>query len=628
MRLLDRSVFGSGGSVAVSSFAKLHRGWAPQPAPGQVVILRGIKRYRSQNIGYGDRLQWAVYDPATRTASHGNLPDDVPRRAPLPNSGHLFSPFHEADEEETAYCALLHEWWQLAQQEKQRQDEQLRASGSVVQIEAPMRAVSSRTWSRRPHIPIADMSLSVNQGYFDCTVEIVYTYGVAKNAHSEGDWGSVYVTDYSRNENMPVYRCTWVPDGLGDRILHIEMSEAARMAASAFLPGDYWHIRNCRIKMNGEEKYEGRQKEAKFQKLSEADAEKEPMLKALLARKRDWQAANNVLDTPTADCCTIGDAELKSFFDTLVEVIRVEGSDLYVTDYTNNPSIQHQRSAADSGCPILKIRTEGTQASIAEGLSSGVLCRLTNLRIVRSEVEQQTFGKLGGSERKRILRVNPALSSGDRALQDLLRRKEEWEKDYRQRLKKEECSTVKMEKSQAEDVLSNRTSTTPRQAKQPASRKLEKGPSSLTFAELRDKPKSSYTVTARATRVLDHRKWEACILRVCTRCNKDVPQINTACPDCHDFDHEFVQIKGAKVSLQLTDMVGGTAEVAIVSEAGLCKELTKSSDPEGLFKDWLKPMTGDDLKKVKTGNTPWADVYLLKKENGAYCLLDFELRPA
>ena len=102
-----------------------------------------------------------------------------------------------------------------------------------------------------------------------------------------------------------------------------------------------------------------------------------------------------------------------------MQVLHVEGADLYVTDYSAHPDLQDLRYdpawAAGLDGLVLKICTEQVQTKVAQGLSRGNFCRITNLRIVHSAVKGETIGKLGGNERKRIFRVNPALA--DRLLE-------------------------------------------------------------------------------------------------------------------------------------------------------------------------------------------------------------------
>ncbi|KAL1720128.1 hypothetical protein EV715DRAFT_197716 [Schizophyllum commune] len=621
-------------------YSKQHREWAPQPKKDQVIILRNIKRTDRQNIGYGNRLQWAIYDPDTRSMTHGAIGDQVAQSAILKGEFVSFSPFWHADEQEAQYCAYLHQWWQEMKQKKNQEDQAGLASGRIVQIETPVSNPIQRQYhTGRPLLRIADLSFERcnSQRYFDCTVEVnalpdrlfrVLTFVQIVAVFAGNHPPNVYVTDYSRNEHLLTPTGAWVPERFDRLCFKIEMWDASTAAAEKLYPGDYYTISNCRLKEDSLGYYEGRQQEVKFRKLNEADAESDPMLKELLERKRKWETGKNAAPPPESESRAIGEVALNDFFDTVVEVLHVEGADLYVTDYSAHPDLQDLRydSAWAAGLDglVLKICTEQVQTKVAQGLSRGNFCRITNLRIVHSAVKGETIGKLGGNERKRIFRVNPALA--DR----LLERKKQWENDHARQpdgadLPAKGETPTKDGKRPAGTFFGPRNSST--SSSKPPARAV--GAEGLTFAELRDKPKAKfYTAVARATLAVDSKSWEDCIVRMCAQCQKEIPRIRRACLDCNDTDHEFVQVSDARVLLELTDTTGDTQRVAVMSEARppLHTEVKASSQPERVFKEWLRPLTGDDLSKVQTAETPLADVVLLSKENETYCLVDYKLR--
>ncbi|KAL1709731.1 hypothetical protein EV121DRAFT_194482 [Schizophyllum commune] len=621
-------------------FSKLHREWAPEPKQGQVIILRNIKRTNGhQNIGYGDHLQWAIYDPDTRSMTHGTVSDEVAQRATLEGGFVSFSPFWHADEQEAQYCAYLHQWWQEKKQEMQQEDQAGLASGRIIQVGTPDSNPMQRIYHTvRPLLRIADLSFERcnSLAFFDCTVEVsalldrllrrltsVQIVAVFADNHP----ADVYVTDYSSNDHLPTWTGAWVPERLENLCFKIEMWDSAKEPAGKLCPGDHYTISNCRLKENLGF-YEGRQQEAKFRKLEGAEAESNAMLKELLERKRKWESTKNAAPAPEPESRAIGEVALNDFFDTVVEVLHVEGADLYVTDYSAHPDLQDlgydPAWAAGLDGLVLKICTEQVQTKVAQGLSRGNFCRITNLRIVHSAVKGETIGKLGGNERKRIFRVNPALA--DR----LLERKKQWENDHARQpdgadLPAKGETPTKDGKRPAGTFFGPRNSSTS-SSKPPAK---AAGAVGLTFAELRDKPKAKfYTVVARATLAVDRKTWEDCIVRMCAQCQKEIPRIRRACLDCNDTDHEFVQVSDARVLLELTDTTGDTQRVAVMSEARppLHTEIKASSQPERVFEEWLKPLTGDDLSKVQTADTPLADVVLLSKENETYCLVDYKLR--
>ncbi|TRM58622.1 hypothetical protein BD626DRAFT_550637 [Schizophyllum amplum] len=637
--LFDRSLFyqdsGTADAIYVGTFSKVFREYSPRPDPGQILIMRGIKRYNDQNIGYSDHLQWAIYDPATRSTTHGDIPSEVPRIANM--RGRLSSPFWDADEEEIKYCADLHEWWMEKKQEEQRRIE----SGNIIQIES---SFMSRGSSRRQHLLLSDASPDVQPGgYFDCTVEVSHDpYGTptaAMRTYSSQDdrTSTVYVTDYTRNAETPLFTGAWVPEGLGGLLLKIEMWDKARTASEAMLSGDYYAINNCRIITNMGH-YEGKQVEPKFRKLDEENAAEEPALQALLERKQAWQKGQGSADTPEPECRTIEDAALDEFFDTVAEVLHVDGVDLYITDYTGHHELREQRYngpwAANLEGLVLKVRTADTQTKVAQSFSKGEFCRITNLRIVHSGMAEETIGKLGGSEKKRIMRVNRALAK-DQPFKELLRRKARWEKELAEQSETgvpsapaQEQPSAPSVKAQGKATLRRKPSPTRSASGSRRSAATSDG-SDLTFASLRDKPKPElYTLTARATRAVDKRTWDGCIMRQCAQCGKQLTRLEAACFHCNDIEHEFVKIGGAQLILECTDTAGVINRVAVVSNTlRLHDELIGSREPEKVFENWLKPLTGGDLAGLgKRADTPLVDMDLLVQKDRAHRLLDYKLR--
>jgi|ERR1700722_8895384 len=120
-------------------------------------------------VGYRDKLQWAVFDPKTGQAHHGNI-GNAPRSEGLAEGhGYPFSPFWNATEDELAYCSKLAGWESAMLKLKQQQQQ----TGEIhpVPDNFPTRGV------RRVHRLISDASPDMPpSGYFDCTVEVMLVY--------------------------------------------------------------------------------------------------------------------------------------------------------------------------------------------------------------------------------------------------------------------------------------------------------------------------------------------------------------------------------------------------------------------------------------------------------------------
>jgi hypothetical protein len=94
---------------------------------------------------------------------------------------------------------------------------------------------------------------------------------------------SLYVTDYTINPKITPVQGSWCPPELADRILKVEMWDTAGQLGQTMETGEYWFLRNARMKVSGDGYLEGTMQLAeKVQKLNENDSLTDPHLKALL----------------------------------------------------------------------------------------------------------------------------------------------------------------------------------------------------------------------------------------------------------------------------------------------------------------------------------------------------------
>ena len=93
----------------------------------------------------------------------------------------------------------------------------------------------------------------------------------------------MYVTDYTHNAQASSTHGTWCPAQYADVVLHVEFSHTSYDTAATMQPGEYYCLRNIRLKLGPSGYVEGRMQEAhKITKLDEDDLENQPHLTELL----------------------------------------------------------------------------------------------------------------------------------------------------------------------------------------------------------------------------------------------------------------------------------------------------------------------------------------------------------
>jgi len=116
-------------------------------------------------VVYGDKLNWAMYDPVTESVTHGDL-GDAPRESGAEDGrGVVMTPFYEPEPGDILYCKQLSEWWGTV--EKKRTEE-----GDTV---AQCVSVTTRRLTQRMHRLISEANHdSEPGGYFDCTIQVIF----------------------------------------------------------------------------------------------------------------------------------------------------------------------------------------------------------------------------------------------------------------------------------------------------------------------------------------------------------------------------------------------------------------------------------------------------------------------
>ena len=100
---------------------------------------------------------------------------------------------------------------------------------------------------------------------------------------NDNDVYSLYVTDYTINPKITPVQSSWCPPDLSDRILKVEMWDSASQLGQTMKPGEYWFLRNTRMKISDAGYLEGTMQLAeKVRKLDEDDLTRDPHLQTLL----------------------------------------------------------------------------------------------------------------------------------------------------------------------------------------------------------------------------------------------------------------------------------------------------------------------------------------------------------
>ncbi|KAG6814588.1 hypothetical protein H0H92_000117 [Tricholoma furcatifolium] len=410
---------------SINSFTRKYEQWLPRPTIGEVLIMRGLKASSylgtTSGVGYHGKLQWAIYSPTTGKIHHGDVAG-APESESLvsQNFGEPFSPFYVPVVEEIRHCIKMADWWQ---------DAQKRNPGvAVCQVAGPSNVSPMSSKDRRQHKLISEAGPYIHpSGFFDCTVEVLNC--------QMNDTGvcSLYVTDYTINNDIPPTQAAWCPPGLADYILKIEAWDDVAQGTS---PGEYCSITNAQMRKSSGGYVEGKVNEkSKLRRIDVDEGSVNPRLQALLERKKAWEDANTREGQPSDFVyATISEVEEGKYFHCVVEVLHAihdgDGTScIYVTDYTHREALVTGKKwnnwGADLDGRILRIALFNNQVEVAKSVQAGSFYEIKKLRLKHSATSRQFQGQLGGVERLVFL-LNPNRS--DDKLDALKRQKEEWRK--------------------------------------------------------------------------------------------------------------------------------------------------------------------------------------------------------
>ncbi|KAF9475059.1 hypothetical protein BDN70DRAFT_996679 [Pholiota conissans] len=482
----------------INCFTRNHEAWLPHPEVGDILILRNVKVQEYQGhltgVGYHDKLTWAAFSPIKGEFHHGPC-TAVPKQEGLAEGGQgvSFSPFFQPGPTETKYCIGLSDWWRkITTQEP---------SDKVI--------VQKVERHQRFHRLISEAGPSVPpDGYFDCTIEVLKAFNSLNNVYT------IYVTDYTRNEQAIVIQTNWCHPSLSEFVVQFEMWDEAAEIAKDMHPGQYYLISNARMRINTSGYLEGKVVENKMTKLSEDDLWNVP-LKALLERKRAFQAKKaKEASESLSNYQLFQDIKEHTFFHCTAELLHIEASTngrtcLYVTDYTSNPTLANftdQPALYGFNEHVVKILLIEEQRQIANVVEPGSFYCIRNLRLRKSPLEG-FCGILGGTD-KLVVKLNPKKTDNEH-LNSLLRRREIWQHNNHKSRQQELRGENSAEFSSIEEVVSTRWS-------------------------------GQHRIRARLIDFYPLDMQDAFYQR-CSQCNVEIPKTAKACFKCGDFEHEHVQ---------------------------------------------------------------------------------------
>ncbi|KAK0497057.1 hypothetical protein EDD18DRAFT_1253386 [Armillaria luteobubalina] len=610
---------------SVNCFTKAYEQWLPHPEVNDVVILRGVKLTEFNGspsaIGYHDSLQWAVYKPETRKMDHNRGSAPLSVRLGQDGTGAVFSPFHDARPQEIAYCSKLAAWWR-AVLEKRREE-----LGTVHQIGGgvPEKEIFS-AGSKRQHRLICDAGPSVPpNGYFDCTVEVLYGYA-SEAANQPYD---IYVTDYTKNEQLTPVQYKWCPStALAETVLRIQLWDGARELGTSMQTGVIYSMKNVRMRVSKGGYLEAKIQEAKIQPLDEKEAEHNVHLREFLERKTRWQSNDDNVE-PQPEYDLIQDAKPDEFFSCIVELIHATFTDeafIYVSDYTCLDILPRFDDPWAAGLEhgIIRIKLTDGQVEMAKRFEVGTILSIKNLRLRKSYSEKIYQGLLGGNQRliekltdgnlihadmkgqlsgrKVAIKNGTAIDSDTKPTSKPMSAEFELEVEP-----KIESATVK---EIGESIIKPEAKSLTRQARKSAQSPHDLGEDfksyqRATISEMQACTRCPHKFRLKAKAVSYFPKLlQDCVITRCTRCNIDLPSKYRKCIAC-DIDDQALEYQ-YRLFLRLSEENGGNdLMVAVTNEGPFLKHLKRVNlcddrDAFLAFLDTVEPFLGN-LGDVQEG---------------------------
>ncbi|KAI0723872.1 hypothetical protein C8T65DRAFT_734380 [Cerioporus squamosus] len=532
--LLDPTNLASNG-LSVTLFNKTERSF-PDPEPWR------HPAFAQHCLGASFKAwSWAVFH--VKTGKVTTAPANTPR--------HL-----KADTIELQRCLRLGDWWR-----------DVASSAHSFGIDPAPLISTKRTRDHKLMSEVEPLE------YFDCTVEVLHGF---QNNNSVHDVYMLFVTDYTRHQCMPPTHGSWCPPKLAEVVLPVELWESAAARGPTMKAGEFYSMRNIKLKWGGSGYLEGKMVEGqKITKLDEDQLEGEPHLVELLKRKKEWEGkANRDGGGHEWPHQLVEEAEKDRHFNCTVEVVHVSPKDdslyLYVTDYTSrpdlvtvSPSIVTPTASADR---IVRISLHDSQVETAKNLEVGDLVSIRKLRLRSTGGESSVHGRLGGDERL-ITKLNPN-STKNAELRALLRRKAELEaaqSKARPNKKAKEARAARQAKA-TEATTGRRT--TPSEPSVKTKGKGKAVPKAEQYVSLDDVKASDacpsvYRVQARVVDFFPDNLRDCTVLR-CTSCNETIPKMRRMCTKCDDaMEDESFARAFYQLCFRIADEDGTTLDVSV-----------------------------------------------------------------
>ncbi|CAK5277580.1 unnamed protein product [Mycena citricolor] len=536
---------------------------------GDVVFLVGLKARETSTSrfggtiranGYADKLQWAVYNASQGRIGHGES---------SASDRHCFQP----NDVEREYSITLGDWWQKIQEKRQ---------GTVNQISS----VIPPPKTQRRHVLLSETQ---DVEYFDCTVEAslktqLHVETLRKvqilQAYENSPTYSIFCTDYTELAGGKAIEADWCPPIIKDKVLRIEAWDAAFAYAQKMIVGEFYLLRNVRMRRNLVDLLEAKIVETKISRL---DPDKEPTdhLAALLQRK---QALGVTDDDDVTELKLISDCAERSLLQSLVELLHIDplSNSIYVTDYTSHSKLPVFTESWAKNLPqyILRVYLHDEQQSMITRMVVGQFYLLSRMLVRERGATSEFAGTMGGSNRL-ILLVNPKSSNFEDKKRALLQRKEDVLKGFSKLPKLEEAlqsnqTSRPVEQSPIVELVPKK----PRRNCQSIRQMLESEGSENCF------------VYAKVVDFYPFRLEDA-FIRVCETCDARISDKRVSCHNCEDSVVQAVCVLRLMIDdgeRQLKVSVSGKVPVLDGLGAVFLRD-----DPEASrqFESRMKPLVGN-----------------------------------
>ncbi|KAF9030691.1 hypothetical protein BDZ89DRAFT_659603 [Hymenopellis radicata] len=607
----------------------------PNPAPGDVVILRNLKTANGPGaaVGYDNRLTWSIFKSGSGLF--------YPQGADGSDERRSFS-FHTPNAQEIEYCKQLLQWKQSTEAEKEKN------LGVVCDLNESVGRPFLRKAARK-HQLICDAHADT---YYDVTVELVDIYAGDRTT-------TIFVTDYTKNDRVRPVTGRNFSTALAPYILSIECWDDAQQPASEMEVGGIYSLGNLRIRVCGDYE-EGKLNERKISKLNPEYKDSNLRLKEFFIRRDVWRddedARGKVAYGTTKRAATIpvkradttvikhagtgagkrtysaiGDAQEGRMFNCVAEILGVHDEDqtLFVSDYTKSDLLLraegdflvHSEITYNKDHllgRVLPIRLQNSaHFADAKALAVGEFCVIDCVRI-RINKQDKMRGYLNDrSDNCLITKVLPDSPTHSPSISQLLERKE----TLLGKPKKKPQEKPKQKPQEKQEPQEK-----PKQKpKEPVKAKTEKAAPTAsiplyefdlrrcrdykmtTVEDLRDDPSpGNFKVIAH---VLNFRpvSLKDCVVAWCAKCKKDLPKTHKACFACNDIDHEFIRLS-YRWMLQLGHKEEGGLRIYADNESPLFEGLKRvdlHTDDETYdsFYKRVKPILGPSEETFEPGPT-------------------------